>query len=351
MSQINIHNYEAHLLDFSEGNLTDELQMELELFLIQHPELDINLSELSLVSIAEETVLFSNKSNLKKSESDLISEEQFIAYIERQLPAHEKIGLEKSCAVNPSLANELALYQKTIAVADTTIVYQNKNKLKRKPKVIWFDFSLTQYAAAACVLFLIGLFILWPKADTVNNFNLATSSNNNQQRTIIKNESQTLVASNTQYSNTVNVKETNTLSQKSNYTVAKSKNINTPLTNPIVSNNQNTITKKDSATKPIELQNPTNVSQNEILLATNTAPTTKKQNNTVVQVITENDDEPTVSNNDKKKKGIWAAASRALKNLNNVGVKSVNGDNNAEKETSTYALTLGGVSITHKGGL
>ena len=44
MSQINIHNYEAYLLDFSEGNLTDELQMELELFLIQHPELDINLS-------------------------------------------------------------------------------------------------------------------------------------------------------------------------------------------------------------------------------------------------------------------------------------------------------------------
>lgn len=350
MSQINIHNYEAHLLDFSEGNLTDELQMELELFLIQHPELDINLSELSLVSIAEETVLFSNKSNLKKSESDLISEEQFIAYIERQLPAHEKIGLEKSCAVNPSLANELALYQKTIAVADTTIVYQNKNELKRKPKVIWFDFSLTQYAAAACVLFLIGLFILWPTAETVNNSSLATNSNNNQQRTIIKNESPT-VASNTQYSNTVNVKETNTPSQKLNYTVAKSKNINTSLTNHIVSNNQNTITKKDSTTKTIELQNPTNAAQNEILLATNTAPTTKKQNNTVVQVITENDDEPTVSNNDKKKKGIWAAASRALKNLNNVGVKSVNGDNNAEKETSTYALTLGGVSITHKGGL
>jgi len=44
MGQINIHNYEAYLLDFSEGNFTNELQVELELFLIQHPEIDINLS-------------------------------------------------------------------------------------------------------------------------------------------------------------------------------------------------------------------------------------------------------------------------------------------------------------------
>ena len=34
MHKINIHNYEAYLLDFSEGNLTGELQVELELFLI-----------------------------------------------------------------------------------------------------------------------------------------------------------------------------------------------------------------------------------------------------------------------------------------------------------------------------
>jgi hypothetical protein len=350
MSQINIHNYEAYLLDFSEGNLTDELQMELELFLIQHPELDINLSELALVSIEEETISFSNKANLKKSESDLISEEQFIAYIEHQLPADEKIGLEKSCAVNPSLANELALYQKTITSADTTIVFQNKNKLKRNPKVIWFNLSLTQYAAAACVLFLIGLFILWPKVDTVNNSGLATNSGNNHQNTIIKNGSPT-VAPNKQYLNTVTIKETTIPSQKSNSTVAKSKNINTSLTNNIVSNNQNTIPKKDSTTKTIELQNPTNASQNDILLATNTAPTSKKQNNTIVQVITENDDEPIASNNDKKKKGIWVAASRALKNLNHAGVKTVNGDEETSTDNAAYALTIGGVSITHKSGL
>lgn len=95
MGQINIHNYEAYLLDFSEGNLTEELQMELELFLIQHPELDINLSELELVSLNEETFLFENKQHLKKSNHDLVSEAQFVAYIENQLSENEKQQIEK----------------------------------------------------------------------------------------------------------------------------------------------------------------------------------------------------------------------------------------------------------------
>ena len=343
MGQINIHNYEAYLLDFSEGNLTDELQMELELFLIQHPELDMNLSDLALVSVEEETISLSNKSNLKKSEADLISEEQFIAYVEHQLPINEIKKLEKSCAINTSLANELVLYQKTIAVADTTIIYQNKQELKRKPKVIWFDFSITQYSAAACVLFLIGLFVLWPKSETINNSDMASNSNNNQ-NTNIKNENPS-VAIKEQTANSI-AKE-NSIIHKSNPTKT-----NVLLATIVTSvNTQN----KDSIVDSVIAQNPTNASQNETIIAINSVTSNqsmaKKQNNSVVQVITENDDETIVANNEKKKKGIWAAASRALKNLNHAGVKSVNGDENDGKTESSYALTLGGVSITHKVGL
>ena len=257
MGQIDIHNYEAYLLDFSEGNLTDELQMELELFLIQHPELDINLSDLALVSIEIESFSFSNKSNLKKTESDLISEEQFIAYIEHQLPTNEKIELEKSCSINPSLAKELALYQKTIAVADTTIIYQNKNELKRKPKLIWFDFSITQYTAAACVLFLIGLFILWPKSETINDSGIASDSNNDQ-NTNIKNENPS-VAIKEQAANSSSVKE-NSISHKLNHTRP-----NVLLATTVTSvNTQNTSTKKDSIVDSVIAQNPTNTPKRNI---------------------------------------------------------------------------------------
>ncbi len=346
MNKINIHNYEAYLLDFSEGNLTDELQMELELFLIQHPELDINLSDLSLISLNEESISFSNKNSLKKTETDLVSEDQLVAYIEGELSVKEKTEVEKSCFKNPLLAKELALFQKTILEADSSVIYPNKNELKRKPKVIWFNFSSVKYSAAACVLFLIGLFVFWPKDQNNNNSNLATNSTNNiPQNVANKNENQTDFIKK-QLPNSI-IKESASSLEKSNTTKIKSQHINPENTNTLLANNSvQDNSNKDSITKsPVEqIVNPSN----ETLIAINVPTGVKKQNNTIVQVISENDDEPNTPNTEKKKKGIWAAASKALKNLNHAGVKSVNGD---EKEQSSYALTLGCLSITHKAGL
>ena len=74
----------------------------------------------------------------------------------------------------------------------------------------------------------------------------------------------------------------------------------------------------------------------------------KSKNVTVVETITEADDEPIAANQVKKKKGIWALAEKTLRNLNSLGVKSVNGEEEASKTNSAYALTLGGLNITHK---
>lgn len=348
MSEITIHNYEAYLLDFSEGNLSNELTHALELFLMYHPELDINLTELSLLSIEEEQISFSNKLSLKKTESDLISEEQFVAYIEHQLPSSEKKALEKSCSINPSLAKELALFQKTIFVADAAVVYQNKSALKRKSKAIWLNFSITQYAAAACVIFLIGLFMFWQQTNSINTSNLvANSKKDNNHIKHIKNEKPSL-AFKEESTNFSPVKENPILIQKSNH--SKTNIILT--TNTTSSNTLNTITNIDTVSNT---ENSINISQNEPLIALNTTTSeqskTEKQNNALVHIITETDDESFASNNIKKKNNIWATASQLLKNLNNAGVKSVNSDEDSNKEKSSYALTLGNVRITHKTGL
>lgn len=349
MHKIDIHNYEAYLLDYSEGNLTGELQVELELFLIQHPELEINLDELSLVTLENEDASFSNKNSLKKSEADLVSETQFIGYIENQLPVNERLELEKSCAINPSLAKELALYNNTIAKADETITFENKQSLKRKSKVIWVNFSATQYAAAACIVFLIGLFILWPKTnidsetstlanktDAVATYTIASNNNNTVETTIPAN-------------NSISPKESNTpvAPKASSPIVTKKEQV--LLANNNSSQNNNTSSRKDTLHPTIKNSPIIETPKNEALIALNTAPVAKPK--TVVQVITENDDEVVAANPDKKKKGIWAAASRALKNLNHAGVKTVNGDEESNKDNTAYAITLGGVSITHKAGL
>jgi hypothetical protein len=337
MGQINIHNYEAYLLDFSEGNLTNELQVELELFLIQHPEIDINLSELSLIAIDEEAITYSNKSSLKKTEGDLISETQFIAYIENQLPENEKLELENSCSVNPSLSKELALFKKTIAVADSSIIYENKNELKRKPKVIWFDFSVIRYAAAACVLFLIGVFFLWPSENTTHT-TIAS-----QENTKVSNNNKPVLQNTVALNNMTNQTE-DIIKAQNNIIKKPSKLLANQLTN---NKTGNPIEKDSSKQSPTIIANHTE----EPRIALHTYKEEQSSNNTIIQVITENDEDFAVATSEKKKTGIWAAASRALKNLNHVGVKSVNGNEEERKSESSYALTLGGVSITHKAGL
>ncbi len=339
MNRIDIHNYEAYLLDFSEGNLGGELQMELELFLIQHPELNIDLGELTLVELNKEEIFFPKKNNLKKSESDLISETQFISYIENQIPLNERLKLEKSCDSNPYLANELSLYQQTITHSDLSITYSDKNELKRRSRIIWFDFSVSQYAAAACILFLIGLFVLWPKSDTINlKSELAehkknepvvkdnSTSNQKKEADQIRKSAPIFLAKNSKQRRKTNISNASSISN----------------VDPI----EGSISQKKEGFSPIE-----ETQKNETLMATNNSSVVSRSiNQTVVQVITENEEESMVSNTSEKKKGIWALASKALKNLNQVGIKSVNGDEDANQDKTSYALTLGGLNITHKAG-
>lgn len=334
MGRIDIHNYEAYLLDFSEGNLGGELQMELELFLIQHPELNIDLSELALVELDKEEVCFPKKNNLKKSESDLISETQFISYIENQVPLNERLKLEKSCASNPSLANELSLYQQTIAQADISITYSNKNELKRRSGIIWFDFSVSQYAAAACILFLLSLFVLWPKPATTD-LNLELAEHKKTSSRVKENNSYN------QKPEAGSVKKTEAITIAQ---ISKQEGKTNKINNPSIANADPV---GDTITNLTPIQQ---ISKNEALIVANNLPVVNHSLQTIVQIITENEEESVVLNTSEKKKGIWALASKALKNLNQVGVKSVNGDENENQDKTSYALTLGGLNITHKAG-
>lgn len=336
MGRIDIHNYEAYLLDFLEGNLQNEGQVELELFLIQHPELDIDLAELSPVSLEKIVIQYSEKNSLKRSATDLVSEIQMIAYIEQQLPIQERLHVEKSCALNASLFKELNLYKATIAAPDSSIVYTEKKALKRKPKVVWLDFSLIHYAAAACVLFLLVLFILWPGNDKSNqNEQLANKSD-------INSGLNTTVNSPSQIQPPMALKTNNHKSS-----VSKENKLITR--NEALSHQKVNTKLKDTVLRKVSIPSPVaELKTNEPLIASTISPVTKQNNHAIVQVITENEEDITEVKKETTKKGIWAVASRALKNLNHVGVKSVNGDESTDNQKTDYALTLGGLKITHK---
>lgn len=342
MNAININNYEAWLLDFAEGNLSEEQQIELELFIIQHPELNINLSELLLLNIEANDVLFHDKQALKKSESDLVSETNLVAYIENQLSDEGKQTIDKSCANNKALAKELKLYQNTITHADATIIFPDKNKLKRQTKVIWFNFSATQYSIAASVLLLLGLYMFWSTQERGSNFQQISKRDNSVSSDMMpqnKPHTATLAENKEQDNISINEKQS-----------AKTKSIISHQSIMVARGETKT---QEELTNFSEAKNEIIEEENKDLLAINETKNSEiemtPKTKTVVEVISESE-EDIVAQEPKKKKSFWALAEKALQNLNAMGVKSVNAnEESTEKDNaSSYALTLGKVSVTHK---
>lgn len=344
MERISIHNYEAYLLDSIEGRLTIEQQMDLDTFMALHPDLSIDLEGLAEVTFDPQQAVFSNKDALKKTESDLVSSELLIAYIEQQLSSEDKRRVEESCAANPVLAKELELYKHTIAKADTSIVFEEKDSLKRRSKVILFNFRAASFAAAASVALLIMLYILWPSktADVLinsyaqNDIRKATGRTNDTNGT---NSAESEVREH--HSSQGHLPENmpvhkqfptpeNQIAQKQE---PNSKQENSPV-NSMAPDSSSHMAKGNEPIRDQKLITP----QEPVLIASSTRKTT-------VDVIIENEDEPA---QETQKKGFWALAGKTLKGMNKAGVKTVNGEEKNNKDNATYALTLGGMSITHK---
>ena len=65
--KINRDNYEAYFLDYHEGQLSPEMIEEVELFVVQNPDLKNMLDEFEAISlVADEDVVFETKFSLKK---------------------------------------------------------------------------------------------------------------------------------------------------------------------------------------------------------------------------------------------------------------------------------------------
>lgn len=339
MNVINEHNYEAFLLDALEGRLTAEQQLELETFMALHPELSVELEGLSDLSFDPEQTVFPDKNGLKKTASDLVAAEQFIAYIEGQLNPEERRLLEESCAANPALALELKLYQHTIAQADEQIVFENKAALKRQPKFILLNVRTSAFAAAASVALLLLLYVLWPSptAQGVDNsyalrearksagqaktpaINIAlsqepkTTSNSHIRQSGTRNDPQQLLAG-----------QTKLPEQK------------TPVGTPSATQTPEV---PNLAKAPEHVDEPVAPLVQEPLLMASSA------RSTVVDVIVEQDSDEALEG--AKRQGFWAMAGKTLKGLNKAGVKAVNGEEDANRNNAVYALTLGKLNITH----
>ncbi len=130
--KINKNNYEAYFLDYHEGNLSPEDVTELLLFAELHPELKEELEGFENFTIEDySSITFENKSSLKKEITDENREEYFIKTVENNLNTTEKNLLDNYLKQHPQFLVDYNLFQKTRVVADTTIVFEKKDIIKK----------------------------------------------------------------------------------------------------------------------------------------------------------------------------------------------------------------------------
>ncbi len=317
------------MLDHLEGNLSPQDTLALKAFAVLHPELDLNFDE-ELVSLGNESITFGGKQNLKAGFSDAL----VIGYLENVLEGEEKKEAEKLAQSNTVFKHELALYKKTIAIADETIVFENKESLKRRPAIIFFPQN-NYIKVAAAFLLLLGIWFMISTVIKDHTILTPEMVNKTKQEKIITPEQ--VVPENT---NSPEVKDNTTKliaknTNKKNVVVNKEAKGNAT-TSTISTNVTNEKEEPQLADRNIIKEQPENrIETNTGQLANNT---TASEKTSPKYIIEEGTDDEVIATTQPKSK-LWNAASGILKRLNRKGVENVNSSDN-NNEMFIGALTI-----------
>ena len=148
MATINKHNYEAYLLDYLEGNLSEALRAELNLFAMTHPELAIDLEDQDLpVFKADQAVTDLHddfKLHLKKTELNF-PDEELLNYLDNNLTEAAKKVLEDKLLKVKELAADFTLYKKTLLSPDSALGFPDKTSLLKSEDELFINNRVLAY--------------------------------------------------------------------------------------------------------------------------------------------------------------------------------------------------------------
>jgi hypothetical protein len=194
MMDINRNNYEAYLLDYLENNLTTGQVAELMVFLQANPDLQVDLEDISLLTVKPDpSLVFDDKEGLKHCDIKPYAfltgenyEEYLVASMDGELSSEEEKDLEIFMGLNPQVKEDYELYRLTLLSPDTSIVYPSKAELKKGAFGVsvntsrrWVYVSLS---AAASIALLIGIFLNFSPQTATDQ--LAQSKVNSKSQTI-----------------------------------------------------------------------------------------------------------------------------------------------------------------------
>ncbi|MBL7912148.1 MAG: hypothetical protein JNJ41_13900 [Bacteroidia bacterium] len=418
MGKINLHNYEAFLIDYLDGKLNETAVAELRAFVFANPQLQIDLNDLDLPSFADEVVsidfkedlkkntsfiedeelinylennlpevdrkavelkLLNNKSlvekleaykktilqkeeivlnsknSLYKTESDLVLNDIALTYVEGQLNPSDKLKFEKELKTNTVLQKEVSLYKKTKLEVEVSVVFPDKEALKKEARIIaLFNFK-TVASIAAAILLIIGLAFVFnyynskpttAKELAKNNFNKTQKNTDNQTvkpvdsskilNTVLPQKQEFLAK------NTTNNAKTNNIKNKKDPSV----DLNEPKTNSVVEVNKQEVNKDPLINEEFNQPKNTIVKVNsgfdtsKVAIANVTSqPKFLKQTYLITEEAEADDELMAVV---PPKKGFWARAVKIAKQANKLGVKSIDGE---ESQGKNYSLSFNAFSV------
>ena len=165
--EINRQNYEMYLLDYIEGHLPENMVPAMIAFLKNNPDIENEAGALLENVFAPEFVKFDNKNTLKKTlGSDIPGISKFeqlsVACVEKEISKEEQAYLNILIDKDLQKKKEHQLIQKTKILADLSVVFEHKNRLKHSAAVIRLLSNRTYWAVAAsiAVLFTLGILLM-----------------------------------------------------------------------------------------------------------------------------------------------------------------------------------------------
>jgi hypothetical protein len=156
---ITINNYETYLIDYLDGKLTATEVAEVLVFLERHPEIKETFDGVSDIHLDTESIPFDVTPLLKPGYTHAKADYEplLVGALEGDLTAEEQTKLEKGILLYPELTRDKELFALTLLTPDQSVVFTNKQQLKKGNVFVLYRNTLVRMAAILLMASLIGV--------------------------------------------------------------------------------------------------------------------------------------------------------------------------------------------------
>lgn len=157
--KINIHNYEAYLLDSLEGRLDEATRVELEIFLRNNPDVDsfsdTNLAQLSYFDSDNLQSIYLYSEQLKKEKPSPEYDKLLFLEIENELTEEASVKLHRDIQNDPILAAHYRIWKDTRLFPDQQLELSKeiKSSLKKTRNILPWAVGVAAAAIIIALLF------------------------------------------------------------------------------------------------------------------------------------------------------------------------------------------------------